>query len=60
MQFAKDIEECIRNPLLVRKLSKKRKVEVLAFLRKFRLAWHVLRVEWLDDKDSKIWLEKRK
>ena len=36
MQFAPDIEKCIRKPLLVRHFPEPRRAEILKFLHQFR------------------------
>ena len=57
MQFSQDIEECLANPMLIRKLDKKRRIEVVEFMHIFRRMWHELRCGIY--KESRDWLRRR-
>lgn len=43
MQFAPDIEMCLRDPMKIRTLVEPRKQEVINTLHQLRLVWHQMR-----------------
>ena len=60
MQFKPDIEKCIRNKWLIRKIPEPRRTEVLKFFHGFRKSWHLLRAGWGNNfPESKQWLKRR-
>jgi hypothetical protein len=58
VQFQRDIEDCLRKPLLIRKLEEPRKTEVIKFIRMFRYKWHFFRQDLFQE--SKKWLVNHK